>query len=75
MAKTLEGQRLRHGWTIQDLADRCAKEGHKVSIQQLGKIERGVHAPRPGLRAVLARLLELDDGDLPAYRRPGRRDS
>lgn len=68
----LTASRLRHGWTLQDLADRCAAEGVNVSITQLGKIERGVHSPRLKLRSVLARLLELEDKDLPAYRVPGR---
>lgn len=68
----LTASRVRHGWTLQDLADRCEAEGVKVSITQLGKIERGVHSPRVRLRAVLGRLLELDDSDLPAAHVPGR---
>lgn len=53
-------RRLRLGMTLQDLCDRCAAEGEPVSEGQMSRIERGEYMPRPGLRAVLARILSLD---------------
>jgi transcriptional regulator with XRE-family HTH domain len=46
--------------TQRELADRCKEAGVKVSDSQLSKIERGVCMPYPPLRAVLAKLLDLD---------------
>lgn len=53
-------QRLSRGWTLRELAKRCAEKGAPVAFSQLSKIERGIYAPRPNLRAVLAELLDLD---------------
>lgn len=53
-------RRLERGWTCLELAERCAKSGVSVSESQIGRIERGIYAPRPKLRAVLAKLLDLD---------------
>jgi hypothetical protein len=52
--------------TLRDLARACADRGAPVSWSQLSKIERGLSAPRPALRAVLADLLGLDIDDLEA---------
>jgi len=56
-------QRLRRGWTLRDLAAKCAENGTPVDHSQLSKIERGIYEPRPKLRATLARLLDLDAAD------------
>lgn len=52
--------RVRHGWTLRDLADQCEAHGAPVDFGSLGRIERGEVTPRPRLRAVLAALLEID---------------
>lgn len=57
---TVREQRLRRGWTQEDLARQCAEAGVPVTHSALGKIERGLYVPRPKLRAVLAKLLDLD---------------
>lgn len=45
------------------MSDECAKEGVPVpSTSHMSMIERGLVKPRPALRAVLARLLDLPDG-------------
>lgn len=63
-AKTpVREQRLRRGWTQEDLARRCAEAGVVVTYSALSKIERGTQVPRPKLRAVLADLLDLDVAD------------
>jgi len=58
-ATTVREQRLRRGWTLEDLAQHCAAEGVPAAISTLGRIERGA-VPRPQLRATLAQLLDLD---------------
>ena len=57
-------QRLRRGWTQEDLAHRCTEAGAHVTHTAISKIESGTQVPRPKLRAVLAELLELDVSDL-----------
>lgn len=59
----LRTHRLRQGLTLRDLADQCAAKGAPVSYSQLARIEKGLYAPRPQLRAVLAELLDLDVND------------
>lgn len=59
----LRSQRLRRGLTLRDLADKCADEGASVHFTHLGRIERGMSVPHPPLRAVLAKLLDLDVND------------
>jgi len=56
-------QRLRLGLTLRQLADQCANEGVPVDFSNLARIERGEWNPRPQLRAVLAKLLDLDVTD------------
>lgn len=56
--------RLGLGLTLVELAGRCASEGVSVHHSQLSRIERGVHSPRPQLRLVLARILELQPDEL-----------
>jgi transcriptional regulator with XRE-family HTH domain len=58
--ESVRDQRLRRGWTLVDLAARCAEQGVPTTASNINRIERGVQAPRPRLRAVLAELLELD---------------
>lgn len=57
-------QRLRRGWTQEDLAKQCSDAGVHVTHTTISKIERGAQVPRPKLRAVLAELLGLDIADL-----------
>lgn len=57
---SMRDSRLRLGMTLRDLAVQCAREGASVDNSQLSKIERGLHRPRPRLRSVLARILDLD---------------
>jgi transcriptional regulator with XRE-family HTH domain len=59
---TVRERRLRQGWTLEDLAQRCAAEGVPTALSTLGRIERG-SVPRPQLRATLAKLLDLDVTD------------
>lgn len=59
-------QRLRRGWTLRDLAQKCADKGASVDFGHLARIERRLHTPGPKLRVVLAELLELDINDLEA---------
>lgn len=68
--------RLLRGMTQRDLAEMCAQEGVPVEECQISRIERGVNMPRPRLRALLARLLDLDyfadfQAEPPARRSPG----
>lgn len=51
---------MRRGWTLRELARRCADAGVPVDHGQLARIERQEAIPRPRLRAVLADLLDLD---------------
>lgn len=57
---TIREQRLRRGWTQEDLARRCTAAGAPVTYSAVSKIERDAQVPRPKLRAVLAELLDLD---------------
>lgn len=56
----LRTERLRRGLTLRGLAEQCASKGVPVSYSQLARLEKGLYAPRPQLRAVLAELLDLD---------------
>jgi transcriptional regulator with XRE-family HTH domain len=63
MTKTFRDQRLDRGWRLRDLSAECAQEGVPApSTSHLSQIERGRVIPRPPLRAVLARLLDLPGG-------------
>lgn len=63
MSTTFRDQRIARGWRLDDLSDECAKAGVPVrSRSHLSMIERGLVIPRPPLRAVLARLLDLPGG-------------
>lgn len=60
MRKTFRNQRLSAGWSLRRLAEECEAAGiPKPSDSNLSVIERGIHAPRPELRAVLCELLDL----------------
>jgi transcriptional regulator with XRE-family HTH domain len=50
--------------SLRALAAKCKQEGAPVSDSQLSKIERGLYAPRPRLRAVLAEVLDMDVTEL-----------
>lgn len=54
-------ERLKRGMTLAELAERCEAEGAPVTEGQMSRIERGIFTPRPRLRAVLRRLLDLDE--------------
>lgn len=56
-------KRLERGWTLAQLAAECTSAGQPTAVSNLHRIESGEQVPRPGLRAVLARLLELDIHD------------
>lgn len=55
--------RIRQGLTLLQVADRCAALGEPVSEAQMSRIDRGHATPHPGLRAVLAKVLDLDAHD------------
>lgn len=57
-------KRLDKGWTLDQLSQECAAKGVSTSISNLHRIETGDQVPRPGLRKVLARLLEMDVNEL-----------
>lgn len=52
--------RLRRGWSLRYLAEKCAEEGVPASYNNLARIDRGEGVPYPKLRAALARALDLD---------------
>lgn len=56
-------KRLERGWTLDDLARKCREAGVPTSVPNLHRIERTQQVPRPGLRVVLARLLDLNVSD------------
>ncbi|NUS29777.1 MAG: helix-turn-helix transcriptional regulator [Streptomyces sp.] len=56
-------RRIEKGLTLQGLAEKCAAEGVRVHNSQLSRIERGLAAGHPRLRATLARILNLDVDD------------
>lgn len=60
MSTSFRSERLRRGWTLQQIEEMCRDEGTPITYTQLSRIERGKATPRPALRAVLARLLDLD---------------
>jgi transcriptional regulator with XRE-family HTH domain len=60
---SIRGRRLAKGLTLRDLAAQCAADGAPVHFTQLGRIERGLNSPRPQLRSVLAKVLDLDVED------------
>lgn len=62
-ASPVKQGRLKRGMTLQDLAGECAAEGAPVTDSTLSRIERGLQTPRPRLREVLARLLDMDIAD------------
>lgn len=62
-ASKFREQRLKRGWTLPELADKCTALGSPIGDSNLSRIERGVQVPRPQLRAVLAELLDLEVND------------
>jgi transcriptional regulator with XRE-family HTH domain len=58
-------ERKRLGWTLQSLADECARSGWPVTPQALNDIEMGrTRVPRGGLLRVLAALFGKDFDEL-----------
>lgn len=70
MTKTFRDQRLELGLTQQELAARCTQEGAPISDVALSNIERGVWSPRPRLRAVLCRILDLPNSYFDHHKQP-----
>lgn len=60
---TIRNARLRLGLTLVELAERCGDEGVKTDNTQLSRYERYLSVPRPRLRAVLSRVLDVDVTD------------
>ena len=60
MSTSFRSERLRRGWTLQQLEEMCRDKGAPITYTQLSRIDRGKATPRPALRAVLAELLGLD---------------
>lgn len=56
---SIRSSRLAKGLTLRELAAKCAANGAPVHWTQLGRIERGLNAPRPQLRSVLAKVLGI----------------
>jgi transcriptional regulator with XRE-family HTH domain len=59
-ANRFRAQRHSRGWSLPELARRCADAGAPIDDGNLSRIERGHQVPRPALRKVLSELLELD---------------
>src|SRR5690606_27502219 len=58
--KTFRNRRLDRGSTLGDLAERCERKGSpRPSDSNQSVLERGIHAPRPALRAALCQLHAL----------------
>lgn len=55
----VQKKRLERGWTLNQLAEQCSKAGSPTAVSNLHRIESGTQVPRPGLRVVLANLLDL----------------
>lgn len=53
----LRVRRLEQGLTLKQLAAQCREQGVRVSVSELSRIERYIHAPRPALRKMLAGVL------------------
>lgn len=58
-APGLRQMRLESGWSLRELADRCAAAGQHLTYSALGKIERGVHPPRVSTLYTLAKVWGL----------------
>jgi transcriptional regulator with XRE-family HTH domain len=57
--------RLDKGWTLQEVADECAKRGCPVNAHTLSRLEKGKTAqPRPRMIRVLLDILGLTIKDL-----------
>ncbi|MGC9540230.1 helix-turn-helix domain-containing protein [Streptomyces sp. UG1] len=56
----LRNARLRLGLTTTQVAERCTADGAKIDSGQVSRYERGIHAPEPRIRVVLARILGVD---------------
>jgi transcriptional regulator with XRE-family HTH domain len=60
----LANLRARKGLTNDQLSQRCGELGYPVTHSTLGKIERGIHLPSPGLPPVLAAALDVELDEL-----------
>ena len=56
----LRNARMRLGLTVTQVAERCTAQGAKVDSGQISRYERGIHAPEPRTRVVLAEILGVD---------------
>lgn len=62
--KAILHARLRRGWTLRDVAERCAGLGFTLSDSNLSKYERGVVKPSPKTLLAIARALDVTVDDL-----------
>jgi transcriptional regulator with XRE-family HTH domain len=60
--------RLRKGWTLRDVSQRCEDLGTKVAFAQISQYERDVVSPTPRTLLVLAQALDLTVDELLADR-------
>lgn len=56
--------RLRKGWTVRDVSQRCRELGTPVDFSLYSRYERGPTYPGPGRLAAIAAALDLDVEDL-----------
>lgn len=71
VTSAVKSARLAKGWTLRELADAVSAhvgaDGKRTEVDYsaLSKIENGIRSPRPGLRAALAAVLEIDALSIP----------
>ena len=56
----LRNARMRLGLTVTEVAEKCTEQGAKVDSGQISRYERGIHAPEPRTRVILAKILGVD---------------
>jgi len=56
--------RVRKGWTLRDVTERCKDAGTKVDFGNLARYEKGDIRPTPPVLKVLAEVLGVSTDDL-----------
>lgn len=56
--------RVRKGWTLRDVTDRCKAAGTNVDFSNLARYEKGTFRPSPPVLKVLAEVLGVSTDDL-----------